>query len=646
MAGRTKKKTGNATPRPDGELRQSQTITTYGPGSLVDLVDDAILIPGLEHWYYKGAAGYEVEANDLARNLRDRGLALSEAIPFRTPPVNAGDEPHRGCGIRAVEFPSWFLCTNRSCERLVHKRDTTYKGRERTHRCATADGRSKLVPVRFAMACERGHLDDFPWEWFVHAEREGGRCDAPELRLVDRGSGDLTDVIVGCENCGAQRSMAKAKGERTLPRCKGHRPWLGAYVGDGSVREDCDEYQRLLVRTASGGYFSQVESALTIPKVSALDDDVRDFLVRHDKRDLNEINSAAELAAVRKYITVLKNAPDFIARLSHAELWARIETFREELGVSDAKVRPPPVRETEFATIAKAPIEENDHLYSLDHKELHPDFYAVKPASGSCPLPPGIKDVVLIERLREVRVLTGFTRLRAPVQNIYGEFTDSSNRAALSISADWLPASEVRGEGFFLELDPEDLGAWEIRPAVVERERLLEKGWKLRYPKHHEHAMVFPGARFYLLHTLAHMLITQVSLDCGYAASAIRERIYCSAKGDRKALQMAAILLSTGSSGSEGTLGGLVNQGRRIKHHLNNALRRAKLCSHDPVCGRSQPHEGTPGRALLGAACHGCLFAAECSCERSNQYLDRALVVPTMGVEDADEVAFFTTPAL
>ena len=109
---------------------------------------------------------------------------------------------------------------------------------------------------------------------------------------------------------------------------------------------------------------------------------------------------------------------------------------------------------------------------------------------------------------------------------------------------------------------------------------------------------------------------------------------------------MAGFMLSTGSSGSEGTLGGLVDQGRRLGHHLHAALRRAKLCSHDPVCGRSQPDDGRPGRALLGAACHGCLFIAECSCERANQYLDRALVVPTLGIEDGESLAFFASPAL
>ena len=101
---------------------------------------------------------------------------------------------------------------------------------------------------------------------------------------------------------------------------------------------------------------------------------------------------------------------------------------------------------------------------------------------------------------------------------------------------------------------------------------------------------------------------------------------------------MAGILISTGSSGSEGTLGGLVDQGRKIGTHLRRALEQSKLCSHDPVCARQRPADGHPGRALLGAACHGCLFIAECSCERSNHYLDRALVVPT--VTDSD-VAFF-----
>jgi len=32
------------------KIRQSQIVSTYGPGALVDLPDYAVLVAGLEHW--------------------------------------------------------------------------------------------------------------------------------------------------------------------------------------------------------------------------------------------------------------------------------------------------------------------------------------------------------------------------------------------------------------------------------------------------------------------------------------------------------------------------------------------------------------------------------------------------------------------
>lgn len=148
----------------------------------------------------------------------------------------------------------------------------------------------------------------------------------------------------------------------------------------------------------------------------------------------------------------------------------------------------------------------------------------------------------------------------------------------------------------------------------------------------------FPGVRFYLLHSLSHLLITAISLECGYAASAIRERIYCASHGDPRA-PMAAILLSTGTPGTEGTLGGLVDQGRFLRAHLRQAYDLGVLCSNDPVCAGHNPAQDPAERHLEGAACHGCLFIAECSCERFNNFLDRSLVVPTLGHDRA--LAFF-----
>ena len=122
-------------------------------------------------------------------------------------------------------------------------------------------------------------------------------------------------------------------------------------------------------------------------------------------------------------------------------------------------------------------------------------------------------------------------------------------------------------------------------------------------------------------------------LDRAYPASSIRERIYA----DNETKQFG-ILLYTGSPDAEGTLGGLVQQARHIEDHLAQALRMSALCSNDPVCAQHAPGESLESRWLHGAACHGCALVAETSCEMRNDYLDRALVVPVLGVPDA---AFF-----
>ena len=143
----------------------------------------------------------------------------------------------------------------------------------------------------------------------------------------------------------------------------------------------------------------------------------------------------------------------------------------------------------------------------------------------------------------------------------------------------------------------------------------------------------FPGGPYVLLHTLSHLLIQSLAMRCGYPASSIRERIYADLLAQR-----FGILLYTGSRDAEGTLGGLVQQARHFEDHLVQALRMSALCSNDPVCAQHLPGKSLENRWLHGAACHGCALVAETSCEMRNDYLDRALVVPVLGVEGA---AFF-----
>lgn len=139
-----------------------------------------------------------------------------------------------------------------------------------------------------------------------------------------------------------------------------------------------------------------------------------------------------------------------------------------------------------------------------------------------------------------------------------------------------------------------------------------------------------------MLHSLSHMLMTSIALDCGYPASSLRGRVYAGDDG-------FGILIYTGSSDSEGTLGGLVEAGRRFVRHLRGTLASNRLCSNDPVCAEHTPDSSYERQLLQGAACHGCLLIAETSCEQRNDFLDRSLVVPTVGTADA---AFFDTAGL
>ena len=165
--------------------------------------------------------------------------------------------------------------------------------------------------------------------------------------------------------------------------------------------------------------------------------------------------------------------------------------------------------------------------------------------------------MVRAERLREVVALTGFTRIDSPDSGV-DEDAEISTRAPLSRSAPtWVPAAEVRGEGIFLSLPEDRLAAWEDHVGVAERPeqlRLAHARWRARRGLADEG---WRGHRYTLLHSLAHLLINELSMECGYSAASIRERIYSSeGTGDEA---MAGILLYTAAPDSEGTLGGLVS---------------------------------------------------------------------------------------
>jgi hypothetical protein len=216
-----------------------------------------------------------------------------------------------------------------------------------------------------------------------------------------------------------------------------------------------------------------------------------------------------------------------------------------------------------------------------------------------------IKDVYLARRIRIVKALTGFSRLGHDERKLSPDLTGQS---------DWLPATEVYGEGIFLEFSADAIRSWISRIPHAQRTLMADQQQRTGFGRS------LPKAEqdFVLLHTFSHLLARQLAFECGYSASSLSERIY---SGDG----MAGILIYTASADSEGAMGGLVREGEadRIYGIIKTALYRGRWCSNDPICSEL-PHQGYAG--LNRAACHACSLLAETSCEAANSLLDRGHV--------------------
>ena len=234
--------------------------------------------------------------------------------------------------------------------------------------------------------------------------------------------------------------------------------------------------------------------------------------------------------------------------------------------------------------------------------------------------------------------LLGFTRFEAVATQTNGELPDEIDLnvepASIALNANWLPAVETRGEGIFIALNGKSVEDWARKTAVMKRAQTLLDGFNFSQQGQTNKGRKFPSLQYYLLHTLSHSLMTAITLDCGYPASSIRERIYCFPGTPEKPGDYG-LLLHTSSNDAEGTLGGLVEAGRRIQYFFRRALELAELCSNDPVCAHHTPGEHDPA-PLLGSACHGCMLVPETSCEQQNNYLDRGLLVPTLAQEGTE----------
>ena len=587
-----------------GSLRRSAAAALFGPGAVVDFRSEdapvSAVAAGLDEWdrnFPPAGMLNEQTVNEvrLQKKLGVRGFRLPPSVPE----TFGRDEAK---SLVAVRYPNWLQCPQ--CSRLGETRSWADEPGKPgvycpgcTQKKPGAQNKVYVVPVRFVMACPDGHLDDFPWQTWVGHKAD---CKPPQFLSLTSERPGLAGLILSCPRCDSRRSMDRVFSEetwQTFPNCRGKRPWLAG------ADQSCSHKARAVQRGASNLYFPVVVSALSIPPWS---DRLQEAMGVQWQQFLD-----VEPEDLATFVRIVARSPD-------------LKPVLEDFGLSPAQFLAEITRRlgshNEIDTDNLRAAEHRQFIGGLSDQGADREF-EMRPQTVPEDVAPWFSHLVKVVRLREVRALVGFTRIHPPGDSA------STNVASLSLRRlDWLPAIEVRGEGIFLELKADEVATWEQNPAVVTRIQVLEDrhraNWRDRFGSENEPPPVTP--RRVLTHTLAHALMRQLTLDCGYSSSALRERLYL---GDDD-YPMAGLLIYTATTDDDGTLGGLQREGspERMARTILAAIQSQAWCSSDPLCIEDLL---TDSNGLSLAACHSCILAPETSCEEFNKFLDRALLVGT-----------------
>lgn len=613
-----------------GQLRASQILFTYGIGSIADLLNLSVMIMGMEEW----DTSYMKEIREDRLLIEVRNELNTSVKKLLSPPLNLNNDNNNNSweekiGVPVAPFPSWMVCP--LCRLLAPLESQLFQVKENKHRpeqtryvhpnCINAKKNPPtVIPVRFLVACEQGHLDEFPWLYFVH--QSNTKCQGP-LRLEEYGvSGSTTEIFAKCDSCGDQRSLSEAFGElgkRSLPRCRSRHPHLRNF----ETENPCEQQMRAMLLGASNSWFSVTLSAISLPSGNNELEEIVD-------KNWQKLEKATTPERLELIIEV--GDLQVLATYPLEEVFNVIEAKRDDQEVPEYQDLKTP---------------EWEALYQADTSKNTPEFQlkSVEPPTGYADY---FEQTVLVDRLKEVRAFIGFTRIQSLGDIEDSEQSDQDNhhqsrKKYLSpISRkppEWVPASEIRGEGIFLQFAENKIKMWEESKSVKEREKYVreaQKDW-LNSRNIDPDKAKFPGMRYLLIHSFAHALMSQLAIACGYNAASLRERIYSTLPVEKNGPQ-AGVLIYTAAADSEGTLGGLVNLGKpdTLGYHINAALKTMKLCASDPLCAEHQPTDAN--LSLHWAACHACLFSPETSCEKGNKFLDRSLLVSTFSTS---ELAFF-----
>ncbi|WP_051940585.1 DUF1998 domain-containing protein [Stenoxybacter acetivorans] len=595
-------------------VRAVQAVLQYGVGAMVDFPDQTLITAAPEYW-------------SGSTRIFDERFAKALGVDYFATPTD----------ISYARFPEWYFCPK--CRKFQpiaqwvskYKKKASQRTREfdehMVKHIQCLDCHQDLVVARIVTVCECGHINDFPWVKWVHKQSKRRVCATPSLKFKTGASGTegLEGLSISC-SCGATTTLKDAFGKGEFEKldkdsdtpefkCEGNHPHK-------HIREKCTYYPRTVQRGSSSVYFPMIYSSLVIPpfadKLNAKIENSKAFADCMTIIEDEEPDERIDMIKKRLSKWVEKIALEIAAEKADIGNILTRKWLNEDAVETD--VTSVKYRAEEYATLSGEVSTPTGALGDFSREKMNSDDYNL----------PHIKSISLIDKVRVVNALIGFSRIN-PVASKY----DAGFVHIKETETRWYPAYEVRGEGIFIEFEQSDIDDWVQRnPVVTTRADRIKDNYSTSFIGQNHPRTITP--KFIMLHTLSHLLIKQLSFECGYSIASLSERIYCAEEVDGK--QMSGIFIYTASGDSEGTLGGLVRQGRpdAFPHIFKKAIANAKTCSNDPVCILSH---GQGRESLNLAACHGCALLPETCCEEHNGFLDRGLIVGTF--ED-NKIGFYS----
>ena len=394
-----------------GDIRKTQLITTFGVGSIVDFKDDTVVIGSTDDWDHNSNDMEEVEN----RKIYNENLSvITGAEYFLMPRTSRSTNGFsNGKNIVSYVFPEKLHCSR--CGNIYDFRELDVKNRHKCPQCG-----NNINASRFIVVCPKGHMDDFPYDWWVH---NGKPCPSgvkpPRIKMINiYNRTDIDSLRLECTECKATRSMVQVFSENALSEfkctCK-HPHFKDSYA---RAQYGCHEKMRARLRSASGVYFPITKAALLIPPWSKKVANC----IQKNYRILKTVEKDNIAYTIRQVLDDNSIPDDEIMRSWNAIKYSmERKEQRSELSVF----------EDEYVVLSKEENQNEDNFSS--YSSSVPEKYK-----------PYFDQIAVVDRLTVTQAFTGFTRITR----------NEMNSVAISqYPKSWLPAVELTGEGIFIRLN-------------------------------------------------------------------------------------------------------------------------------------------------------------------------------------------------